>query len=230
LIVPSEHKKQLLKAKAGRDALVIYNGVDAEHRFTPLAARDPDFRSGLGIAADSVVVGQVGALVVHKRPDYLLAAFERARLRWPQLHLCLVGAGPMEEPLRAEIARRGVEACVTLTGFVESTLVFYQQVFDINVMASSNEGLGIAAVEASACGLPSLVTDCTGLKEVVVHGETGYRFAEMDDDALVDYIVELAGDPVRREEMGQRARALALRQFSLTHYHTEIVAVVASML
>jgi phosphatidyl-myo-inositol dimannoside synthase len=69
------------------------------------------------------------------------------------------------------------------------------------------EGLGLAALEAAACGLPVIIGDSGGAPETVRDGETGYVVPASDHRALADRICELLADPAQARAMGARGRA-----------------------
>ena len=224
VIFPSQYTRAHSLRKARLDGEVIYNGVDLT-RYRPAAQRDPSLRSRLGIPSDAVVIGQVAALTPHKRPEFLVRSF--ARLLQPDsrpLHLVLIGKGPLAEPLGALVRELRLEKYVTLTGPVADVLPFYQHVFDINALVSREEGLGIAAIEGAACGLPNVVTDCTGLSETVLPETTGLRFGRDDAAALDRHLLRLALDPGLRRQMGAAGREQVQRTFSAEVYNDKIVA------
>lgn len=203
---------------------VIYNGIDT-NRFQPAFIRDPEWRQRLGIPPDAVVIGQVAALVPHKRPDVLVRAFARLVPRTPHpLHLCLIGKGTLRDSLQALVGELSLQSQVTIIGGVPDILPYYQHVFDINVLVSRTEGLGLAAVEGSACGLPAVVTDCTGLSETVLQERTGLRFGLNDEIGLDAGLLQLVNDPRLRASMGIAGREHAVQTFSADRYNEKIVA------
>jgi glycosyltransferase involved in cell wall biosynthesis len=206
--------------------IVVYNGIDVT-RFQPAAVRDERWRRQWRIPAEATVIGQVGALAPNKRPDFLISAFapllEQAERKF---HLCLVGAGPMESSLRRLVDELGIASHVSLTGYVDDVLPYYQHVFDINVLASSEEGLGISVIEGSACGLPAVVSNCTGLPETIIDGSTGFLFELNDTVGLRGRLLRLGESPSLRASMGQAGRVLAEERFSSTSYDRSFMAVV----
>lgn len=229
LIFPSNFTRSVAVEKAGRDGDVIYNAVDIAERFVPVSPKDLRLREELGFGEDTVVVGQVGNLTGHKRPDVLVRCFAEAHKKNSTLRLVLVGNGPLYDDLQALIDSLGIGGVVKLMGYVPDVLPYYQHVMDINVLASSNEGLGISVIEASACELPSIVTDCTGLREVVDDRVTGYTFDMDDSSQLMEAIVRLANDPALRKNMGLAAREKAEKLFSLEEYKSAIVRQVENL-
>jgi glycosyltransferase involved in cell wall biosynthesis len=93
---------------------------------------------------------------------------------------------------------------------------------DAFVLSSRNEGLGLAAVEAMACGVPVVATDVGGVREVLLDGRAGMLVSSAPTssapardsaaaDGLAQAIIDLAADEERRRTLaaGGRARATA---------------------
>lgn len=228
-VFTSEYTKSVSKAQVGVSGSVVYAGVDTT-RFQPAGVRDPSLRERLGIAHDAIVIGQVGALVPHKRPLLLLDAFSRVAAHLTQAHLVLVGSGVMEAALRSEVGARGLGRRVTITGYVEDTLPFFQHVIDIHALASVEEGLGISVIEGAACCLPSIVTDCTGLREVVEQDITALLFEPDDVDGLEAHLRRLISDAAFRAALGRAGRQRVERLFSINAYRQGIVRAVSSLI
>jgi glycosyltransferase involved in cell wall biosynthesis len=141
-----------------------------------------------------------------------------------------VGKGPLLESLQSLAGELGVRTRITITGSVPDVLPFYQHVFDINALVSRMEGLGLAAIEGSACGLPAVVTDCTGLSETVVPEETGFRFGLHDEEGLEGRLLQLIHDGALRSRLGAAGREHAVRTFSADLYNEKIVAAVQELI
>jgi len=129
--------------------------------------------------------------------------------------LILVGDGPERTRLEAMVARLGLRNSVRLTGAIGRPQVITElrraQVFALPVRTRlgglNPEGLGLAALEAAACGLPVIIGDSGGAPETVRDGETGYVVPASDHRALADRIWELLADPAQARAMGARGRA-----------------------
>lgn len=223
LVFPSNFTRSIVAEKCGRDGKVIYNAIDVETRFVPCEKRERRYRDELNIDSSKIVIGQVGHLSKHKRPDFLIRSFAKALINLDNLHLVLVGDGPIYSELQNLVGELGLAEKVTLAGYVADVLPYYQHVFDINVLASSEEGLGISVIEASACALPSIVTDCTGLREVVDNRITGLTFTIDDSDELTEKIMLLANDPELRRKYAMAARHKAVNCFGLQRYKEAIL-------
>jgi glycosyltransferase involved in cell wall biosynthesis len=93
-------------------------------RFQPAIEKDGHYRDQLGIDRSRIVVGQVGHLSKHKRPDFLIRSFSSALKQSPGLHLVLVGYGPLYDELQTLIEDTGLQHAVTLTGYVPDVLPY----------------------------------------------------------------------------------------------------------
>ena len=222
VVFPSEYTRQHSLTKGGVDGVVVPNGIDVD-RLRPTSERDRSFRARLGIPEDAVVIGQVGKLVPHKRADYLLDVFAAIAPAHPDLHLCLVGDGPILRGLDERRDQLGLGRRVTLTGYVDDVRPYYQNVIDINVCVSREEGLGLSILEGGACGLPSIASKAGGLKETLIEGRTGYFVEVEDSETLTGHLLRLAADPGLRNELGRGAREFVERKFAAADYGRRMV-------
>jgi len=128
---------------------------------------------------------------------------------------CLIGgAGPLHDELTALARDRGCADRVQMLGALEDTRMLLAAL-DIFVMPSLNEGLGIAALEALAMGLPVAASAVGGLPEVVEDGVNGVLFKPGDAAALAGALIDLATNPARRIAAGAAARQRAVARFSV---------------
>ncbi|HVA39881.1 MAG TPA: glycosyltransferase, partial [Candidatus Binataceae bacterium] len=85
---------------------------------------------------------------------------------------------------------------------------------DIFAMPSLGEGLGVALLEAMACGLPAVASRVGGIVDAVDEGRTGVLVAPGDAPALADALAHLSAEAPTRVAMGAAGRALAVERFS----------------
>ena len=94
-------------------------------------------------------------------------------------------------------------------------LIARYQSADVFVLPSEADTFGIAAVEASAAGIPVIVTDVGGVASVVADGVTGFVIQPGDVATLVERLRLLTTDPVLRRRMGIAARQRAEARFDM---------------
>ncbi len=146
----------------------------------------------------------VSRLVPHKRAGRLIDLAERLRVR---VHL--VGRGPEEDSLRAEVAARGLDDLVVLHGYLpdeeKAALVARAR---LHLSASSGEGWGLSVMEAAALGVPTVAYDVDGLRDAVRDGETGWLVRDGEELAdVVERALKELADPEHR-----RRTAVACRE------------------
>lgn len=203
-----------------RPVRIIPSSVDLE-RFRPGTDRAA-VRVRLGLA-DRRVIGFTGRLVPHKGVDTLL----RALARLPDdVVLLLVGRGPDLVGLTEMARRLGVTARVRFCPRVsDMELPDYLRAADLFVFPSTSrlEGFGLAVAEALASGLPVVVADIPGVREIIDPGVEGLLAEPLLEADLAAKLLELLNDPERRARMGRAARARA-------EAHYGVAAVTAALL
>jgi glycosyltransferase involved in cell wall biosynthesis len=190
---------------------MIPNGVDTDH-FMRSKNRRKDAREALGISSEFVWLA-VGRLVKQKDYPTLFRALEL--LKHEQFVLLIAGNGPLEEELKEECRKRGLEGQVRFCGARENILDLYNAA-DAFVMSSEFEGLSAALLEAASTGLPAVVTDVGGNADVVIDEITGYVVPPAAPKQLATAIERLMTlPPERLQMMSDAARKLCHEQFRI---------------
>lgn len=164
---------------------------------------------------DPACVLYVGRLHQQKGLDTLLHAFAmlRGQLDRPVV-LRLLGEGPAGATLRALAARLGIAADVDFVGRHDDVWSYLDGA-DIFVLPSRAEGLSNALLEAMAAGVPPVVTDIPGNRDVVEDGRTGMIVAVDDAPALASAMGRMLADPELRAALGSAAHRTAERIYGL---------------
>lgn len=180
---------------------VIPNGIELD-RFTP----DPSAK------AERPTLLFLGRLKKYKRVDLVLRAVARLSGEGLDVRLWVGGTGDEAEALEALARRLGLGDRVTFAGFVseERKLALLRSAW-VHVLTSSKEGWGIANLEAAACGTPTVASDAPGLRESVLHGETGLLVPHGDVEELASALRTLVEDADLRSRMSEAARTFATR-------------------
>lgn len=143
-----------------------------------------------------------------KGHDVLLRAFEDVRRAIPRARLVLVGDGPCRPSLEATARGAGLGDSVEFAGRVPDIWANLRDA-DVFALASRNEALGIAVMEAMAAGLPVVAPAVGGIPELVEPGVTGELFASGDSDALARKLIDVLGSAERRQKMSVAAQQAA---------------------
>lgn len=165
----------------------------------------------LSLPSDRKVVVSLGRLIPCKGHEFLLKALAMldAGLR---PYLFIGGTGPLLTPLKAMVKDLGLEGDVFFLGQVPSEeVVALLHLANIYVQPSiidrdgNTEGLGMAVLEAMACGLPCIASKVGGLVDLVVDGETGFLVCPGDAPNLAHTLHHLLTDDELCQQMGKAA-------------------------
>jgi glycosyltransferase involved in cell wall biosynthesis len=168
-----------------------------------------EIRSAHGLARDSLIVLFAAKLVKLKRTDELIHAFASLTEEFPTASLVIAGSGEEEPNLRSLARVLGVER-IRFIGFQNQTqLPALYAASDIFVLPSHLESWGLVINEALAAGLPVVVSSEVGAAPDLVEGKgTGIVYPCGDVNALSQAMRSLLTDPIRRQQMAQRAITL----------------------
>ena len=163
---------------------------------------------------DGFVFVFVGRLVRDKGINELVAAFDRLHREHSDTKLVLIG--PREDhldPLNAETNERidrgdGIESL----GRQDDVRPFYAQA-DALVFPSYREGFPNVVIEAGAMGLPSIVTDINGSREIIIDGQNGVIVPPQDQQALYEAMKGFIDHPEQVRSMASRARGLIASRY-----------------
>jgi glycosyltransferase involved in cell wall biosynthesis len=157
-----------------RDKIVVIpNGINIDE--FDISYSKEECREKLGLPIDNKIILFLGGLNPHKGPDVLLKAMPKILKSIPDAKLVFVGSGGMREELERLCKRLGVEKYVSFAGFVEECMKpFYYEAADVFCLPSvmKSEVFPIVLLEASASGLPMVVSDLDTLKCII---EDGYK-------------------------------------------------------
>src|SRR3984893_13980525 len=195
-----EYRDSWIKRGFEPEKLKIFpRGLDTQ-LFNP-TRRDSKFFEKFGAKNGQIRPLYVGGVSREKDLDLLAEAYRRLRDEGLSIQLCVVGHGPYSR----EFSESLPEALFTgyLTG--KELAVAYASA-DIFVFQSTTDTFGNVIIEAQASGVPVIVSDSGGPKELVENDRNGLITKSHDVDDLTRAIRELVADPDRRKRMGDFAR------------------------
>jgi len=195
----------------------IPHGVDTG-RFRPATGDERRaLRQRLGLPIDGRIVIYTGRLLRGKGLEALITAFRLIAAAERSAHLVIVGSGEghslsVEADLRAAAQAEALAARVTFAGRVDA-VEDWLRASDVFAFPSMFEALGIALVEAAACGLPAVASRTGGIVDVVEDGRSGVLVPPGDIAPLWAALHRLVTEPDLALGMGAAARDVALARF-----------------
>jgi colanic acid/amylovoran biosynthesis glycosyltransferase len=197
----------------------VYNGLDLAQ------FRRADFSS----AIPSIIA--IGRLIEKKGFADLIRAGGLLKDRGQSFHCQIIGEGPLQDELLAQIAQMGLQDHLVLTGplpqkeiarrLASAYLLVLPCVVDAD---NAMDNLPTVIVEAMAAGLPVISTPVGGVPEMVVHEETGILVPPHDSVKLAEAIGRLIADGSLARRLGERGRKRAEKLFLVQNNVRSLVA------
>ena len=186
-------------------------GVDLE-RFKKRPDQYGPMREKLGIPEGAFHIVTAAELNDNKNQKTVIEAI--ASLKDPDIYYSICGKGPMMARLKQLIAAYSLQDRVRLMGYCTSMEDILQSA-DCFAFPSKREGLGIAAVEALACGVPVVAAKNRGTREYMIDGVNGLICPATDAGAFADAIRKLKDDNLLYGQLAANCRA-SVMQFGIT--------------
>ena len=214
---------------------VIPNAVNIES-FEPGGLPDAALKSRLGFQGTSLV-GFIGSFYAYEGLDLLLEALPGILALRPDVRVLLVGGGPQDAALKAQVQRLGLTDKVVFTGRVPHGEV--QRYYDlIDILAYPRHSMRLTELvtplkplEAMAQGRVLVASDVGGHKELIRHGETGMLFKAGSKDALAQAVTSLLATRDRWTDLREAGRRFVENErnwtASVAHYREVYASLVA---
>jgi colanic acid/amylovoran biosynthesis glycosyltransferase len=216
----SEHYKQLFTYSSG----IVAVSNDMRDKLIALGADSEKIKViSCGVDLQKFIPSQgekeklflsVGRFVEKKGPLFTIRAFHEVWKKHPEAKLTMVGAHRgLYQKCHQLVNSLDMQDSVSFPGIIphekvgelmNRALAFVQH----SVIAANGdmEGTPVSILEAAATGLPVISTMHGGIKEAVIHGQTGYLTAEGDTKSMTEYMVNLLEDSARAQKMSLAAR------------------------
>jgi glycosyltransferase involved in cell wall biosynthesis len=191
---------------------LVHSAVDAQ-QYRPAGDR-AWLAAEFELDADAPILAMVAQFIPRKGHQVLLAALPAIWQRHPAAQFLLFGEGGRQAVIAAEVRRQGWQARVRLPGH-RPDMARILPALDALVHPAHTEGLGVALLEAGACGVPVIAAAAGGIPEVIVDEHTGLLVRPGDAHGLAEAVVRLLDSPSLAQRLGLAARARVESAFSV---------------
>ena len=188
------------KMRAKRIEYVHGVGLDTQKIYNTVVDRQKK-REELGISDEAVMLLSVGELNQNKNHETVIKAL--AQVNDKKVHYFVAGRGSKEEYLKSLAENLGLSENVHILGFRSDVVELYKAA-DICVFPSIREGLGKAALEGMAAGLPLIASNNRGTRDYAIDGENALICDCFSVEQFADAIKNLSNDKKLREKMGAK--------------------------
>lgn len=218
-VSPSEADLARRRRLVARDRIgVIPNGIEQGVPADPI-----DVRALLGLAPGVRLVGTISRLVHQKAPVDVV----RMTVLLPDAHVVVIGDGPLRAQVEDEVRSAGVGDRFHLIPALPGAAAALGSL-DVFVLASRFEGAPYAPLEAMRAGVPVVLTDVTGNRDVVTP-ESGFLVPPGDPAALADAVRCLLTDDDRRTAMGAAAATVVAQRHDVRAMAAALAALYRSL-
>lgn len=213
------HRNQKLSEKLE----LIYNGLDSNEF---MFSKNLTFRETLNYASDDIIITLIGRISRLKGHLFLLKVIHDSFKDKKNIKILFTGSPVVGQEfyltaIKDKIKEYQLEEAVKILPFQED-LSEIRQITDIIIVPSTEaESFGLVALEAMLTKKPVVATNLGGLKEIVVHNETGFLFENKNEQALKEVLLKLIEDKGLRDFFGEKGYQRAVKLFSLQRYVTD---------
>ncbi|MEH7112579.1 glycosyltransferase family 4 protein [Neobacillus niacini] len=192
------------------------NGVGVNtDRFKPV---DQDSKSNLrkllGFQMDDFLLFYAAEFNENKNQRFLINMLSTIKEQAPNVKLLLAGEGALVEDCKILASQLGVHRMVKFLGY-RTDIHSILPICDVTVASSLREGLPVNIMEAMSCGLPVVVTENRGHKELVENNRNGWIVDKNNFQEMGERIKILVNDPVKKMEFGKYGREMIKSKYCL---------------
>lgn len=172
---------------------VVYYGVDLRP-FEAGVDRE-GVRRELELTPETPLLIHVGSFTPQKNHRRLIEIFDAVRTLRGDVHLTLIGIGPLLDGVRRQVRAIGLEERVHFLGS-RSDVPRLMQAADVMVMPSVREGMPVTMIEAGAAGLPIVITEMPGIREATEIGcEATLLALDRPNEVWANAVIEALDSP-----------------------------------
>lgn len=228
ITINQEDYERAQKMGYRKDEVRYVRGVGVEQHGIQLSNSEKvKLKNKLGLAEDAIVISYIAEINKNKNHQFLLRNWEKIKMAIPKASLLIMGEGDKATEIERLIRDRQLQD-VFLLGYRKDVNQLLG-ITDIVSLLSYREGLPKCIMEAMAVGIPCVVSDTRGLRDLITDGENGFVIPLDDDERLVESFVTVLQDRTLREKMGSVA-SQKIQPFLLENVLQDYIAIYEEVL
>lgn len=204
---------------------VVKNGIKEPNFLDREEARSQLYSiTKTALPSNSFLVGTIAELHKSKGLAFAIEAFARLTHENPYIYYFILGDGEEKGHLDALVERHGLQGRVFMLGFVDEAPSFLKA-FDVFLLPSITEALGLVLLEAGLAGLPVVASNVGGAPEIIVDNETGFLVPPGDINAIMEAVNKLIANGLLAKRFFETLREQVLTNFSNERFIAETIAI-----
>ncbi|TJX68819.1 glycosyltransferase family 4 protein [Soehngenia saccharolytica] len=215
LITINEEDYNIAKAKFKAKEVKLVNGVGIDlTKFSPQTTDNKiKLREKYGFNQNDFILFYAGELNSNKHQDFLIEVVGRLKSKIPNIKLLLAGKGIKLNEYKSLVAKMKLNDSIYFLGY-RNDINSLLQISDVAVSSSKREGLPVNVMEAMVTGLPLVVTNCRGNRDLVKNGINGYVVDIDDIEGFANSIYKIYSDDTLYRKFSEASLNL-IKRYSL---------------
>ncbi|NEW06044.1 N-acetyl-alpha-D-glucosaminyl L-malate synthase BshA [Paenibacillus sp. SYP-B3998] len=200
--------------KETRESLDIDRDIDLAYNFVDKRVyypRDISKLRGEFARPDEKILIHISNFRPVKRVQDVIEIFAKVS-KTVRSRLLFVGEGPDLSKMISKVRELGLTDKVTFCG-KQDDVAQVISLADVMLLPSEKESFGLVALEAMACGVPTVGSNAGGIPELITHGETGYLAETGDTEKMAEHVIHLLTDTEHYEQVVQNCLYRARHTF-----------------
>ena len=171
------------------------NGVGFRPQFSMLNLDEKKIlRQNMGFDDDEYIVLYTAQFIKRKNHEFIIECIPSLLKEIKKIKLVFVGNGELFMKIKEKVSANHLDDCVIFMGGRNDVYKFCQ-IADIYISSSLQEGLCVSNLEAMACGLPLVLSNIRGQKDVCTNSVNGFLYDIGDKEKFINSIIELWKNP-----------------------------------
>lgn len=201
ITINEEDYQNALKMKAKRVFKISGIGMSF-NKYQETNETKSEIKESLKIGEDEFIIVTVAEFIKRKNYETMLKTIHELKSRNLKVRFIICGRGEQEQQIKRQIKELHIEDQVLLLGF-RKDINRILTIADVFMLASFQEGLTLSVIEAMSFGVPCVVSDVRGNRDLILDGKGGFVVGAKDYNGFADKIELMINDDSLRLSAGE---------------------------
>ena len=202
---------------SGAFCIIVHGAAGCQRFFEEI------LRNTLNLKKDDFVVIYPAEISNRKNQEWLLKCIKDLIIKYPHIHLLLPGKDSLNGKIQNLANNLKLNNNVHFLGF-RKDIPKLLKISDIAISSSKQEGLPVNIMEAMFIGLPIIVTNCRGNRDLIKNNVNGFIVEQEDNNNFINKIEELYNNKALRKEFGKNNKK-DIKKYFLKNILKDMIAI-----
>jgi len=207
-------RRELIKENKMMPGKIISAPAGVDEKHFSIENSVSDIKAQYSLNKNYFIIGMVSVLRSWKGHEFVIRAMKTLKQSIPNIHLLIVGDGPVKDKIINLIKSLSLEDSITLTGYQPNPSPFFKAMDIVILPSYAGEATSQTLPQAMLMEKPVISTNIGGLSEVVIDKETGLTILPKDSESISQAVLKLFSDVELRDRIAIQGRDHALNFFT----------------